>query len=556
MAPTTASTATASANTSDVPATTTPWSWLPGPIFPNSAPASDRVRSRKLWAGEAIFARGALQKPGRADIMVHVEVEAPTSHPLTHSHVRAAVRKLRWEHPSVASKILWNHDYSDGKYVYEAPASEGDVDAWLDAVVYLKEAGPAGVDARMQEELTRLGRLDTKRTNDEFQLYHFTPNSTSDPANKHIFVMYLRHTLFDGVGSWEAMGSFLSELALVLAAPVPNREQLQWGAELTRLARAVPDRIGAEGQWSQKDLHGNWPLVKKMKEVLARPSTSFGIPYPSTKTPQLGMEYSITKFPPSILKGVLTAAREHKVKLFATQFAMNIIACMRASPPPLSYPPLKEGERSPVGENGEHRITLPYNAVNLRPLLSTTNTKDARELVSAIGFNTIDAHDLARFRSAATGSDQDILDAIWALARETQAQLVEQAAWDAQFVKCAPVVIGTLAGALKTIPPKFPMQTPQITNTGAVEAVVKRLFPIPSSQEGMRVTFATLHNVILHFACHTYTWGGELWYSYSVPTTANGHQEPGWSSVEKYKEELERITTLVAKDVNTQSAKL
>lgn len=81
--------------------------------------------------------------------------------------------------------------------------------------------------------------------------------------------------------------------------------------------------------------------------------TCFGIPYPSTTTPQLGMEYSGMVFPPSTLKGVLAAMRKQNVDLVATQFAMNLITCMRVSPPPLVPPTSAEGQGSTVGEDGE-----------------------------------------------------------------------------------------------------------------------------------------------------------------------------------------------------------
>lgn len=134
------------------------------------------------------------------------------------------------------------------------------------------------------------------------------------------------------------------------------------------------------------------------------------------------------------------------------QFAVNIIACMLVSPPP--------------GEcESELRVTLPYSAVNLRPLLSTRG-EGGTELVSALGFNTLDARDLMRFRSIAICSriqesnrsrregerERETVEAVWTLAREIQAQLTEQAEWHGDFVKCAPVVLGTVVEAFKNAP--------------------------------------------------------------------------------------------------------
>lgn len=48
----------------------------------------------------------------------------------------------------------------------------------------------------------------------------------------------------------------------------------------------------------------------------------------------------------------------------------------------------------------EHRITMPFNPVNLRPLLSVLPPNEV-EIVSAIGFKALEAADLLRFSRAA-----------------------------------------------------------------------------------------------------------------------------------------------------------
>ena len=277
--------------------------------------------------------------------------------------------------------------------------------------------------------------------------------------------------------------------------------------------------------------------------------SNYGIPYPIQSAKQLGMSFKVATFPSTILKGLLRAARAHGVKLYATQFATNLIACMRAALPPLT--------------DSEHRVTLPFNAVDLRRLLSTLGQT---ELVSALGFNTLDARDLMRFRAAGEegASERVILDAVWTLAREIQVQLNEQAEWDTDFVKSAPAVLGTIATWLKNEPyaystlflassslflpdrPQTDNATPQITNTGVLDCLVKSSYPV-ASRAPMKVLDVVLHNIIFHVAVHTYTWCGELHYSYSVPLVAGG--APAQTEVVgKWMQELERITMMAASD--------
>lgn len=265
--------------------TPSPWSWLPGPVFPNYQPAAvgghQSVRSRKLWGSEVLFAKGALLAPGRADVIIRTTLSLPAPQKNTHERVRAALRTMRWNHPSIASHVAWDKDFVEGKFVYEAPKDETAVSHWLDQVTFLRQAGEEGVEKATDGLLSELASLSTKRTGYELKLYHVTPSSseTSGTRNRerHEIVMYFRHELFDGVAAWEAVGIYLSELAATLGAP-SGTSSLEWGKELERLARPVPDRAGPAAQWSPKDLHGDWPLIQRVKGVIARPGVSTPLP--------------------------------------------------------------------------------------------------------------------------------------------------------------------------------------------------------------------------------------------------------------------------------------
>jgi hypothetical protein len=160
--------------------------------------------------------------------------------------------------------------------------------------------------------------------------------------------------------------------------------------------------------------------------------TSFGLPIPHLNAPCTGTDYIAVTFPESTAQGLVRSARKNGCKLFSVQLASILISCLRISPP----------------DPGEHRVTLPLNPVNLRSRLSTNGTA---EIVSALGFNALEALDLHRFVSC-TG-DEATLEAVWTLAREIQAQIAEQDAWQDDVARSSPSVMKTLADSIFTHPP-------------------------------------------------------------------------------------------------------
>ncbi|KAF7982892.1 hypothetical protein HWV62_25144 [Athelia sp. TMB] len=405
----------------------TPWSWSPGPAFSDTIVGDPaRTWNRKFWGSEHAFARPAALTPGRADIIVACDIRGCPQ--ATHSQVRAAVRALRFAHPSIASTMAWSADQSEGRFQYEAPAGEAQVSSWLDAVV-IPRGGLVreGVDvqAAIEELSSELSHAHAPRTRDQFKLYHLLPSPTA--PDEHGFLLYMKHSLFDGVAAWQALDCFLHELSAILgraAKDEPEATAFEWGTEYARLARPVSDRV--DKPWTPADMHADWPTVKRMTEVLSRPTTSFGLPDDPTGTE--GASTCIARsFPPATTQRLVRAARSHACKLFAVQWASVLLSCMRLSPP---------------APGADVRVAAPFNPVNLRPRLAT---RGRAELVSALGFGALEACDLGRFRAAAVGGgDRGLARAVWTLAGEIQAQLAEQEAWHDDAVRYAPGALQVL----------------------------------------------------------------------------------------------------------------
>ena len=87
----------------------------------------------------------------------------------------------------------------------------------------------------------------------------------------------------------------------------------------------------------------------------------------------------------------------------------------------------------------EQRIALPHNPINLRPILSKN---DSPEIVSALGFNSLEVNDLLKYYPVK--DDKETISAIWSIAKDLQEQMVMQKPWKYDTSKSAPFVIKTL----------------------------------------------------------------------------------------------------------------
>ena len=248
------------------------WSWFPGPAFdtPEGADPS-KIWNRKLWGGEILYAYISRISPGQRDLQISCIMDIPDGVAFSHQHVRAAMRCLRFTHPSIASKVVWPPgppNPAEAKFQYASPVSEEQVNAWLDTVVVQITNNSSDVEAALSSLRVALARLDTPRTDDLLKLYHVPP-SPLKPFT-HGILLHAKHALFDAIAIWEALDCYLQELALLsgkelnaLMAP------LDWGTEYVRLARAVADRT--ERKFEPADMHGEWPGIKRMQQIMDKP---------------------------------------------------------------------------------------------------------------------------------------------------------------------------------------------------------------------------------------------------------------------------------------------
>lgn len=158
--------------------------------------------------------------------------------------------------------------------MYEAPRNEGDVENWLDEMtiqhVLAKEDN---IEDALGKLRSKLAHANTPRTNHELLLHHITPCASGSNPRVHGLLIYMHHSVFDGLAAWQVLDCILQEVARAIGGGEKYaRAPLAWGEEHVRLARPVSDRTN--NKWRTEDMNMEWPLVKRMHDVLQRPSVS------------------------------------------------------------------------------------------------------------------------------------------------------------------------------------------------------------------------------------------------------------------------------------------
>ncbi|KZT29979.1 hypothetical protein NEOLEDRAFT_491534 [Neolentinus lepideus HHB14362 ss-1] len=254
----------------------------------------DRIWYRKLWGLEASMALCSYALPGMADIILSCHLSPPPgmSVHIDEALMKAAVRILRFEHPTIAAKCAFPKleegavpQSSDGFLAYEVPASEEDVDHWLNEVVIV-HTDATREHGDIQTALTiitrELGGVGRKRSTALFEL-HFIPGLAGD----HTCGVLLRvgHALCDGIGCFLLLDMLNAKIASLMSDAQRAQQELPWGEEVARLTGAVPDRVKVP--WAPEKIQEDEVMLGKLREAITIPKhsdvgTYSGRPPPAT----------------------------------------------------------------------------------------------------------------------------------------------------------------------------------------------------------------------------------------------------------------------------------
>ncbi|CBQ70155.1 hypothetical protein sr16360 [Sporisorium reilianum SRZ2] len=173
---------------------------------------------------------------------------------LSRAGLREAVRRLRFEHPSVALRLakraalgieplrnipplVAQHVDLQVALVYDVVECDADVERWLDDIVVYHLAS----EERLEDDdefrtLVAAGTADGVPGRDRLR-FHFWPASTQRAR----VLLEQSHSVSEGIGTLHAFDVLLAAIASVLASPAPRA--CAWGEEVTRLEPAVQDAI-------------------------------------------------------------------------------------------------------------------------------------------------------------------------------------------------------------------------------------------------------------------------------------------------------------------------
>ncbi|TFK50019.1 hypothetical protein OE88DRAFT_1809055 [Heliocybe sulcata] len=398
-----------------------PWAWQSPPLDPSysvisqSSVPHDRIWHRKLWGLESTMAFCSYALPGMADIILscHLSLPPTSSTPIDLRLVKAAVRALRFENPTIAAKCAFPRSESgamprpsDGILVYEVPAGEEEVDTWLNEVVVAhpeasrEHGGIETAVAAISQELGAAGRAPPTTL---FEL-HFVSPSTGD--RKYGVILRVGHALCDGIGSFLLLDMFNAKLASLMGDTERAHESIPWGEEVARLTGAIPDRVKVP--WAPEKIEEDGVMLDKLREAAAIPKSIPGLDVLHPVGPASKTDLFLHALPSHTLARLTQYARSQNCTLFSIFMSALILAILRLRVP-----------EDPTDIN----IGIYPGAVSLRE----TNLKegeDPRGVAMAVGFHVYMFRKLERFiRSGESRQDQVDLGI---LANEVKGQIEEQ----------------------------------------------------------------------------------------------------------------------------------
>ncbi|TKY88019.1 hypothetical protein EX895_003115 [Sporisorium graminicola] len=173
---------------------------------------------------------------------------------LSKAELREAVRRLRYDHPTVALRLakrgllgieqlqnipplIAQHVDLQIALVYDLVESESDVEAWLDEVIIYHDSEERFENGAAFRSFIAAATADGVPGRDRLRVHYWPASATQDAR----VAIEQSHSVSEGIGTLYVFDLLLSSIASVLASPHPRT--CAWGSEVTRLEPAVQDAI-------------------------------------------------------------------------------------------------------------------------------------------------------------------------------------------------------------------------------------------------------------------------------------------------------------------------
>ncbi|EJU03968.1 hypothetical protein DACRYDRAFT_14207 [Dacryopinax primogenitus] len=527
-----------------------PWLWKPGhPFIDLEQPHTSRVWHRAIWPGELTLAIGKIVNPGLMDILISCIINPSMSSRITAEAERRATRRLRWQHPAIALNVTFPpmtglEDFKpfEGTFTYEAPITEEDVNNWLGEVVHdgMEYAARGSVREVIETVRERVGAVDKTRSKWLLEVYYIHPEN----AVEHAVVLHVSHVLFDGIGAFQVLTLWLHQLAYVLSH---EDEVLHWGEEHDRLPPAMPDRMAIP--WTPEPVPADHIMVQKIVSALKRPPPNVKLPVLNPDA-QPSLSGHLTKtFPPEFAEKIRLAARAHGCSILSTVFAANYLTLLHLLP----------RKQIPDEELFVHIYPAGADLRSRYLLGGPERQKDVQnwEIGLTLGGNVIGAYHLERFL------DSNKLKDVWTVAREVQAQMLEQQPYQATAAQWVPAIIAAMIHKHATdFEPESPdHRSVNVSSLGLVDQHLSKTYG-PSSSPVFTISEPLMSSIGptltpdgVGVLLAPYTWDGIFRLSFNYATAYMGTEKEqteaekeGKVTLRRYVEELVRLLERLAED--------
>ena len=229
--------------------------------------------SRLIWFRHQAYVE-AMGLNAHINTSMCLSLSNPSTQKLNLDVVKSAIRQLRFDHPSIASKHGWSAQPPKPEhaiFAYEVPTSEIDMDDWLSTVVLDKTDVLKALNGDLQKAIDAITYELGKPVPADRPVFllHYIP--TLAPDGQHALVFYFAHTIFDAIGTFQIMELCAIKIAEALEKG-GRRDPLPWGEEVSRLPIALVEsaRVPRTTEKTPEDV----AVIQQYKDLLDSLSVS------------------------------------------------------------------------------------------------------------------------------------------------------------------------------------------------------------------------------------------------------------------------------------------
>ncbi|KZT56244.1 hypothetical protein CALCODRAFT_556036 [Calocera cornea HHB12733] len=308
----------------------------------------------------------------------------------------------------------------------------------------------------------------------------------------------------------------------------------------------MPDRTAIP--WTPDPVPSDHFMVQKILHALQRPPPNVKLPVLNPEAEPTLTGTLVKTFPPGFPEKLRSAARANRCSIFSAVFAANYLTLLHLLPP----------KSTPTGELFVHIYPAgaDLRSKHLRGGAEAQNDRRNWKIGLTLSGNVIGAYRMERFLGSTTP-----LEDVWTLAREVQAQVLEQQPYQASASRWVPSIIAAMLAKYSNdyVPESPEYRSVNVSSLGVLDGNLSKSFgPSPNpaftiSSPIISSVGPTLTSDGVGVLLVPYTWDGvfRLSLSYAVAYMGTGEEQAtaekeGKVTLRRYVEELTKLLEQLA----------